>query len=498
MRKNGILMHVSSLPSEYGIGSLGACAYKFVDFLYEAGQSLWQVLPLSPTSFGDSPYQSFSVFAANPYFIDLELLARGGYLSDKELEECKYTEDVERVDYAYIYENRRAVLRLVASRFDTSESEYLAYVKKNSSWLSDYALFMALKDAHSGSAWYEWEDKYKKRNRAALKAFSLENSKAIEQYKIEQYLFFSQWTQLKSYANQRGISIIGDMPIYTAYDSADVWSQPHLFELDTELRPINVAGCPPDAFSEDGQLWGNPLYRCDVMKEDGYKWFCRRMSANKKMYDIVRIDHFRGFAEYFSIPSKDKTARRGKWIKGPGIDLFNAIKKKCGKCDIIAEDLGFLTPSVKELLRDCGFPGIKVLQFAFSTTEESDYLPHNFGKNCVVYTGTHDNDTIMGWVKDTASESELEYAKSYMRLSENEGYNWGMMKCAMASSADICILQMQDLLGLDNCARMNTPSTLGDNWSWRVKEECINLWLAGILKKLTVCYCRAPKQKKRK
>ncbi len=491
MRRNGILMHISSLPSDYGIGSVGMTAFKFADFLYEAGQSLWQVLPTTPTSYGDSPYQSFSVFAGNPYFIDLDILYKAGLLSEAELKKSRYTKNLEAVDYAWLYKNRRDIMAAAYARFDIKDKDYISFCNKNKEWLDDFALFMALKDEHMGRAWYEWDDKYKKRDKGALEDFCDKHTDEIALYKMQQYLFSAQWAEFKAYANSKGIKIIGDMPIYTAHDSADVWANPELFKLDGKLNPTHVAGCPPDAFSEDGQRWGNPIYNWATMAEDGYSWFCRRMSVMRESFDIVRIDHFRGFAEYYQIPSSEKTARKGKWIKGPGKALFDAIKKACGECEIIAEDLGFMTPSVKKLLRACGFPGIKVLEFAFSTDEESEYMPHNYEHNCVVYTGTHDNDTINGWMK-TAPENEVEFAKRYMRLTEHEGYNWGMIKCAMASPADTCILQMQDLLGLDNSARMNTPSTLGGNWAWRIKDECINFWLAGILKKLTETYWRAP------
>ena len=492
MRQNGILMHISSLPSPYGIGSMGVPSYKFIDFLHEAGQSLWQMLPLSPTSFGDSPYQSFSVFAGNPYFVDIDIMYDNKLITKAEAEASKYNGNIEKVDYEWLYSNRRRLFKCAFKKFDRTSKEFLSFCESNSLWLDDYATFMALKDFHDGRAWYEWDKKYKTRSVSALKKFSSENKDSIDLYKMQQFLFFSQWDKLKQYANSKGVKIIGDMPIYTAYDSADVWSNTRLFELDKSLTPINVAGCPPDAFSEDGQRWGNPLYRWDVMAEDNYNWFCRRMRSMSSMYDIVRIDHFRGFAEYCSIPYEDETAVNGVWKDGPGISLFNAIKQECGNCEIIAEDLGFITPSVRKLLADCGFPGIKVMQFAFDPTEESEYLPHNYERNCVVYTGTHDNDTIMGWFEESP-ESWTEYAVKYLRLTKEEGYNWGMIKAAMASSADICILQMQDLVGLDNRARMNTPSTLGGNWAWRIKEECINFWLAGIMKKLTEAYCRISK-----
>ncbi len=489
MRRNGILMHISSLPSKYGIGSVGMPAFKFVDFLHEAGQSLWQVLPTNPTSFGDSPYQSFSVFAANPYFIDLDILFEQGLLSEKELKKAEYQKSRESVDYAWLYHNRKDIMKSAYSRFDINDERYTDFCKQNCSWLSDYALFMALKDKHNGSAWYEWKNEYKTRDKEALENFSKEYFDAVELYKMEQFLFFSQWASLKKYANGKGIKIIGDMPIYTAHDSSDVWSNPKLFKLDSALMPTHVAGCPPDDFCADGQRWGNPIYNWSKMKKDGYAWFCRRMGAMKKSFDIIRIDHFRGFAEYYEIPASEKTAHKGKWVKGPGKALFDAINETCGKCEIIAEDLGFITESVRRLLRLCGFPGIKVLEFAFSSGRDNEHLPHNYERNCVIYTGTHDNDTILGWLS-ALSPDEADFAKSYMRLNKEEGYNWGMIKCAMASPADTCILQMQDLLALDSSARMNTPSTLGGNWTWRIKEECINFWLAGILKKLTKAYQR--------
>lgn len=491
MRRNGILMHISSLPSLYGIGSLGSSAYDFVDFLHEGGQSIWQVLPTNPTSYGDSPYQSFSAFAGNPYFIDLDILYENGLISKEIINLSKYTKNYDAVDYAWVYENRKTVFLEAYKNFDFTLADYIEFCSNNKAWLDSYALFMALKDSHLGSAWYEWEDKYKFKEADAITAFESENKHTVDMYKMEQYLFHIQWKKLRKYANEKGIKIIGDMPIYTAYDSADVWENPHLFKLDKNLCPTHVAGCPPDAFSLDGQRWGNPLYDWSVMKKDNYSWFSSRMSNMKKLFDIIRIDHFRGFAEYYSIPAEHESAKNGKWLKGPGISLFRCIRENCGETEIIAEDLGFLTPSVKKLLKDCAFPGIKVLQFAFDAREESDYLPHNYEKNCVVYTGTHDNDTVLGWFA-TADSSDTEYAKKYLHLSKEEGYNWGMIRGAMQSPADTCILQMQDLLGLDNRARMNTPSTLGGNWSWRIRSECINSWLSEILYKLTKTYCRLP------
>ena len=491
MRSSGVLMHISSLPSPYGIGTMGKEARKFVDFLEKGGQKYWQILPICPTSYGDSPYQSFSSFAGNPYFIDLEYLCKDKLLTKKECESFDWGGSVRYVDYGTMYESRYALLKKAYARFLKNEpADFAQFCKKEADWLEDYALFMALKDANDGVAWFEWDEKLKLRDAKAIEDARKEYAEDINFYRMLQYFFFKQWWDLKEYANERGIEIIGDVPIYVAGDSADVWANPKQFYLDEELNPIDVAGCPPDAFSEDGQLWGNPLFRWDVMKKDGYTWWTKRIGAMSKLYDIVRIDHFRGFDSYYAIPAKDDTAKNGEWRKGPGMDLFNTLEKKLGKLSIIVEDLGFLTPSVIKLVEDSGFPGMRVVQFAFDTRDDSNYLPHNYCEHSVVYTGTHDNDTIMGWFK-TAPKASVKFAKEYLNLTKEEGYNWGMMRGAWSSVSELAIVPMQDLIGAGSEARMNTPSTLGNNWKWRATSDQITNALAKRLDKYMQMYGRS-------
>lgn len=490
MRTSGILMHISSLPSKYGIGTMGKEARKFVDFLVKAGQTYWQILPICPTSYGDSPYQSFSSFAGNPYFIDLEILCKEKLLKEGECTSFFWGKKKTEVDFGILYENRYQLLKMAYERFMKKEPlDFKEFCKKENSWLDDYAVFMALKDANDGVAWTEWKKEYRIRDEKALEVAKNKYTKEISFYKMLQYLFFQQWRSLKEYANKKGILIIGDVPIYVAGDSADVWANPSQFYLDKELNPIEVAGCPPDAFSDDGQLWGNPLFRWDVMKKDDYAWWTKRVEAMSKLYDVVRIDHFRGFDSYYAIPAKDTTARNGEWKDGPGIELFQVMEKKLGKLNIIVEDLGFLTPSVLKLVKDSGFPGMKLIQFAFDSREDSDYLPHNYQSHSIVYTGTHDNDTIMGWMK-TAPKESVVFAKKYFNLTKEEGYNWGIMRGAWSSVSDMAVVPMQDLLGLGSKARMNTPSTLGGNWMWRASEGDINLKLAAKICKKMKMYGR--------
>ena len=490
MRTSGVLMPISSLPSEYGIGTMGKEAKRFVDFLVKGGQRYWQILPICPTSYGDSPYQSFSSFAGNPYFIDLELLCEEGLLRKEECDAITWCEREDSVDYPTLYENRYGLLKKAYQCFcGNIPEDFLDFCEKQALWLEDYALFMALKDANAGASWLTWDDDLKMRDAKAIEKAKIAYAEDIRFYRMLQYLFFKQWKELKDYANAHNIFIIGDVPIYVALDSADVWSNPKQFYLDKKLEPVAVAGCPPDAFSEDGQLWGNPLFRWDVMKKDGYTWWVNRIRGMARLYDIVRIDHFRGFDSYYAIPYGNDTAREGKWMKGPGMDLFRTLEKKLGKVDIIVEDLGFLTPSVHKLLKDTGFPGMKVIQFAFDSREGSDYLPHNYPKHCVVYTGTHDNDTSVGWM-ETAPGASVKFAKDYLNLTKKEGYHWGMMRAAWSSVADMAIVPMQDLLGLGSEARMNTPSTLGDNWKWRATPEQINDKLAKKLWKYMQMYGR--------
>lgn len=490
-------MPIFSLSGKYGIGTFGKSAYEFVDFLERGGQSYWQILPLSPTNYGDSPYQSFSSYAGNPYFIDPELLIKEGLLREDEADSFDFGSDPEKIDYGKLYKERSRMLSLAFARFEKTKA-YENFCKENAYWLDDYAFFSAMKGRHLEKPLLLWDEAVKKREPEALAAMKKELAGEIEFCRFQQFKFYEQWFALKEYANKKGVKIIGDIPIYVAADSADLWADPEQFQVDGELAPSLVAGCPPDAFTDEGQLWGNPLYDWKYMKKDGFSWWKKRLNFALRIYDVVRIDHFRAFESYYAIPATDENAINGKWVKGPGIALFNEIKKEFGaSLPIIAEDLGFLTPAVYKLLRDSGFPGMKVLQFAFDSREESDYLPHNYKNNCVVYTGTHDNDTVMGWT-ETAEQSDVAFARRYLHVDDNEGFNWAMMRAAMMSVADTCILMMPDLLGLGSEARINTPSTLGGNWQWRISEGCVNDWLAGILRENTELYSRLQDKKEEK
>jgi len=494
MRSSGILLHISSLPSEYGIGTMGKEARKFVDFLVKANQTYWQVLPVGPTGFGDSPYQSFSAFAGNPYFIDIDSLIKEKLVKKSECDELFWGDSENEVDYGILYNNKHYVLHLAYDRFkENKPEEFIGFCEEQSNWLDDYALFMAIKDAYEGASWNVWPDVLKFRDPVAINAATREYEDIIGYYKFLQYYFRKQWFELKKYANDNGIKIIGDIPIYVSSDSADVWSKSKYFYLDGGLNPIEVAGCPPDAFSADGQLWGNPLFRWDVLKENEYDWWVDRIKGVFDLFDVLRIDHFRGFDEFFAIPAKDTTARNGQWKKGPGADLFKTIKEKLGEMDIIAEDLGYLTPTVYELLAEVGYPGMKVLQFAFDSGCDNEYLPHNYkSSNCIVYTGTHDNETSLGWMKNI-SKSTAAYAKEYMCLNKAEGYSWGMIRTAYQSIADTAIIPLQDVLSLGNEARMNFPSTQGTNWKWRMDKNALNAKLANRLSALCDCYGRGRK-----
>ena len=492
MRTSGILLHISSLPSEYGIGTMGKEAYKFIDFLHRANQSLWQILPVCPTSYGDSPYQSFSTYAGNPYFIDFDLLRKEGLLKKSEYSNIDWGSDPEYVDYEKIYNNRYTVLKKAYKRFkDTDKSDFYKFLDENERWISNYALFMSIKDEHNGKCWLQWEDNLKNRDPHSLWLFKESHIDEIEFWEFVQYKFYEQWHALKEYAHENGVKIIGDIPIYVALDSADVWVSPDLFELDDDLVPTAVAGCPPDDFSEDGQLWGNPLYAWQRHKETDYVWWTDRIRLATELYDIVRIDHFRGFDEFYSIPYGDETARNGKWVKGPGMELFDKLSEQLGELPIIAEDLGFMTDSVKKLLKDSKFPGMKVLEFAFYPDSDSEYLPHNFDKNCVAYIGTHDNPPIKEWLSETDKKS-VDFAKEYMGFtlkSEND-FVWALTRLLLSSSADTAIISMQDCLELGSESRMNTPSTALGNWQWRMKPDALTKKLEKKLAALTKLYGR--------
>lgn len=485
-------MHLSSLPSPYGIGTMGQPARDFVDFLHASGQSYWQLLPICPTSYGDSPYQSYSTFAGNPYFIDLDELEKIGLLDKSDYENVDWENVPERVNFGALYQKRYPILHKAVDKFLTCIPEdFDKFCEKNESWLSDFALFMALKDVHGGASWSEWVPPLRNRDSKALIVAEEAYKENIMFWKVLQYLFFKQWEDIKAYANEQGISIIGDLPIYVSLDSVDVWAHPELFQLDENKVPKEVAGCPPDGFSADGQLWGNPLFDWDYMEKNDFAWWVDRIQYLCKVYDVLRIDHFRGFDSYYAIPYGDDTAKNGYWKQGPGMKLFNAVERAIGRQSIIAEDLGHMTDSVRKLLRDSGFPGMKVLEFAFDRRDDNciDYLPHNYIRNCVAYTGTHDNDTILGWF-DEADEEDTAYAREYLCISEGESLTWSMMSALWACVADTTIVQAQDLLELGSEARMNQPSTVGRNWQWRALPGVFTKELAEKLKHKMEVYHR--------
>ena len=487
MRKCGILLPVSSLPSNYGIGTFGKCAYEFVDFLSLAKQGFWQVLPLGPTSFGDSPYQSFSSLAGNPYFIDLDMLKDENLIEDEDLVELSKLGLT--IDYAAQYNLRYVVLRKAYSNFKPN-AKYNKFVKDNKHWLEDYSLFMSLKKTHNDASWNNWSDEYKFYNKKNLKEYYNANKDDVDFWKFLQFKFDEQWQELKEYAHQKGVEIIGDIPIYVAYDSADVWSNVKEFELNENLEPTNVAGCPPDAFCEDGQLWGNPLYNYQLMKEDGYSWWIRRMKKACELYDVIRIDHFRGFEAYYSIPASHVNARRGKWKKGPGYSLFSAIEKAIPGIRIIAEDLGFITEGVRKLLKKTGYPGMKIMEFAFDPSNDGEYMLHNHIKNCVVYTGTHDNVPLRGWFKELDQEHK-HFVMEYLMLTDESKVCDQMIRMSLSSVADLTIIPFQDYLGLDSDTRINTPSTAENNWVYRINKEYLSYELAMYLAFLAKLYRRA-------
>lgn len=490
MRRSGILLPVSSIPSEYGIGAFSKEAYEFVDFLEKAGQKLWQILPLGPTGYGDSPYQSFSTFAGNPYFIDLEAFIERGWLSEEECQAEDFGGSKAYVDYEKIYFNKNKLLRKAYENSGISScQEFKQFFQENAYWLDDFSLYMAIKETMEGKSWIEWEKNAKTRDPKTMEKYRKELAGEMEYYSFLQYFFSMQWSELKAYANKKGIQIVGDIPIYVALDGADAWANPELFQLDEDCTPLAVAGCPPDAFSATGQLWGNPLYRWDYHKETGYDWWMKRIAYCYKLYDIVRIDHFRGFEAYYSIPYGDKTAENGHWEKGPDYDFFRVMKEKLGKKAVIAEDLGFLTKEVYKMVAKTRYPGMKVLQFAFEGGKDSEYLPHNYEKNCVVYTGTHDNQTNVGWVEEL-SRKDKAFVKKYLHVKKYSDIPGALVHAAMASVADTAIIPIQDWLELGAEARMNMPSTLGNNWKWRLVKGQLTDELAERIREMTETYFR--------
>lgn len=489
-RNSGILFHITSIPSPHGIGTFGKEAYEFVDFLEKAGQKYWQILPIGPTSLGDSPYMSFSSFAGNPYFIDFDILNEKGLISKGDYINKDFGDNIEEVDYEKIFYKKTKILRKAYNKAKEKYKDEIARFKKeNKEWLDDYSLYMALKTQFDLKSWQEWDEDIKLRKEAELEYYKEKLKDEIDYWVFLQYEFFDEWNKLKKYANDKDIKIIGDIPIYVAADSADTWANSDIFLLDNRNIPIRVAGCPPDAFSDTGQLWGNPLYDWGELEKRSFDWWIKRIKGNIKLYDMIRIDHFRGFESFWSVPFDDKTALNGKWVKGPGMKLFDALKKELGDTHIIAEDLGYLTKETIKLREDSGYPGMKVLQFAFDAREESDYLPHNYNKYSVVYTGTHDNDTINGWFLN-AAKVDVKLAIDYLKLTKEEGYNWGFIRGAWSSVSNLAIAQMQDFLDLGTWARMNIPSTLGENWKWRIKKENLTNNLADKIKDMTKLYGR--------
>lgn len=493
-RECGMLLPVASLPSRYGIGAFSKEAYRFIDQLKEAGQQYWQILPLGPNGYGDSPYQSFSAFAGNPYFIDLETLIREGLLTAAECDGIDFGTNDRDIDYEKLYYNRFPLLRKAYERWILQQSEDdIADMLKQalSEETREYCFYMAVKNEHGGKSWDTWEEDIRLRTSSAIEQLRERLAEEIRFYEFQQYQFQKQWNALKQYANDRGIRIIGDIPIYVAFDGADSWAHPELFQFDGSGRPIAVAGCPPDGFSATGQLWGNPLYRWDTHREQGYDWWIQRMRYCFQLYDVVRVDHFRGFDEYYAIPAGDKTAEFGKWETGPGIQFFERMKEVLGELDIIAEDLGYLTPSVLQLVADTGYPGMKVLEFAFDSLGDNDYLPHNYKENCVVYTGTHDNHTLQGWYQSLGDDRRrfaLEYVGNY-HTPQGE-IHWDYIRMALASVSRLAVIPVQDYLGSGEWARINEPSTLGKNWRWRMTSEDLTKELLGRCRRMAELYGR--------
>ena len=491
-RLSGVLMHISSLPSEFGIGTFGKSAYEFVDFLVRTGQRYWQILPLGTTSYGDSPYQSFSAFAGNTHFIDFDLLADAGILNKEDYANTDFGSDVTKVDYACIFNARRPILEKAVSNFvqkhDTST--YEAFVLENAHWLEPFCEYMALKEHFGLKPWHQWDEAARLRNPEAMAQYRQQLQEKIIYHRVTQFFFNQQWLALKAYANSQHIEIIGDMPIYVAEDSVEMWMTPQYFKTDAQHRSTVVAGCPPDAFTEDGQLWGNPIYDWDYMAKDQYRWWVQRIKESMKLYDVVRIDHFRGFESYWEIPAGDKTAVNGQWVQGPSSALFRRIKAELGEVNIIAEDLGFMTQEVINMRDETGFPGMKILQFGFNGEVDSTDLPHHYNPNSVAYVGTHDNETALGWYENSATDKAKAQLDVYLNRSEGETISHALNRGIASSVSRIAIYTMQDLLDLNNSARMNIPSTLGGNWQWRMKKDAITSSIEKDLLELTEVYFR--------
>lgn len=489
-RGAGILLPVSGLPSPYGIGTFGRAAYAFVDFLKKAGQTYWQVLPLGPTSYGDSPYQSFSAFAGNPYFIDLDCLVEEGLLVREEAEAPDWGDDPAEVDYGKLFDARFTLLKRAYARSRHASTEpYRRFCEENAVWLPNYSAYMAIKGKFENRSWVEWPDEIRLRRPKAVEAYTEDLREEIGFWSFCQFKFYEQWNRLKAYANGNGVQIIGDIPIYVSMDSADVWVYSRFFQLDADRRPVAVSGVPPDMFSATGQLWGNPLYDWDAMEQDGFTWWKRRMYASAKLYDVIRIDHFIGIVRYYSIPAGDDTAMNGTWKPGPGKTLLAALGDVLGEAKVIAEDLGIVTPAVRRVKQAAGYPGMKLMEFGFDSGPENGNLPHAFERNCIVYGGTHDNETLVGFFANQKAK-DLAFAKAYLNVRRRADLPGALIRAAYASVADTAIFQMQDFLELDNGARMNYPSTIGGNWMWRLLPEQLSDTLAGSIRRLAETYAR--------
>jgi 4-alpha-glucanotransferase len=489
LRSSGILLPISSLPSPYGIGSLGTTAFQFADFLQDAGQRFWQILPIGPTGYGDSPYQSFSSFAGNPYFIDLDILTQQGLLKSEEIASCCWGNSACQVDYEMLYQNRFSLLRLATSRMDPIADRFILFCNEEAEWLVDYALFMAIKTHFKMTPLSDWPTCIRMREEETVNRFREDLAAELLFWQQIQFLFYQQWWSLKTYACLKGIRIIGDIPVYVSPDSSDLWANPELFQTDEHLNLIEVAGCPPDAFSPEGQLWGNPLYDWPKHQENGYHWWVRRLRHAGRVYDTVRIDHFIGLERYYSIPGKQGTAVDGHWRPGPGRPFIDTIKRELPDLHIIAEDLGVVTPEVKRLLAESGFPGMKVLQFAFDSREGGDYMPYHCQPNSVVYTGTHDNTTTEDWQHSSPADTVC-FAKEFMDVDRPEEFTWRFIRMALATPSDTCIIPLQDYLGLGAEARINTPSTKRSNWRWRVDKTALTAELAERIRYVTNLYGR--------
>lgn len=495
-RASGVLMHISSLPGPFGIGTFGKSAYDFVDFLKETKQTYWQILPLTTTSYGDSPYQSFSAFAGNTYFIDFALLEEAGLLSRDDYESVDFGQDPENVDYALIYKVKRPILEIAVKNFvqQGNFEEYYQFEESAKDWLIDFSEFMSIKENFNEKPWYQWDDESISRDPDKMSYYRETLKDQIIYHKVTQFFFFSQYKALKEYANQQNIQIIGDIPIYVARDSVEMWATPQYFKMKNKIEPTHVAGTPPDDFTDEGQFWGNPIYDWEYMKETGYAWWIWRLKESFKLYDVVRIDHFRGFESYWEVPYNSESAAEGSWAPGPGYDLFKHINDALGDLNIIAEDLGFMTQEVIDMRDKTGYPGMKILQFGFNGVEDSIELPHNYIPNTVAYVGTHDNMTARGWYEDTTNQAVRDQLDAYLNRRPGERISQALNRGIASSVSNLVIYTMQDLLDLDNRARMNEPSTIGGNWQWRMLKGAITKPLKESLTAITKEYFRSPLQ----